>query len=85
MNEAATKASASEQIDSNTARIIMPEIDKKRLPAKYAIISWGTKVLNAAAAKAPRIKNLPISTNSWAAWAKAPTSLDPFDEGGAGG
>ena len=66
--EVATKASASEQTESSTARSIMKPVAKKGLDSKLPNISQGRKVLKAAANKEPNIRYLPISRNSRAAW-----------------
>lgn len=44
INEAATKASASQQMESRKAKIIIPKMDRARFPVKAAIIFGDKKV-----------------------------------------
>ncbi len=66
--EAATKASASEQTDKRIAKIIIPMMDSTRFPVKKDMMFSGNRVLKAAAAMAPMMRNFPMSINSWAEW-----------------
>src|SRR6185503_18905361 len=64
-SDAATNASASEQIDNSTASAAMPSTDSAGVSATAWIQRGGTATLITAAAAAPMTRNPPACMTSW--------------------